>query len=96
MSKRLGSPGRFFCRVGNPATANEACSSRSLSSGARHNQTVVARLDRAIQYAATPRLSQTSLEYWIARSSSAKTRFALLRAMTPVFARTVHFTRRAT
>jgi hypothetical protein len=75
MSKRLGSPGRFFC---NPATANEACSSRSLSSGTRHNQTVVARLDRAIQYAATSRLSQTSLEYWVARSSSAKTRFALL------------------
>jgi len=39
---------------------------------------VVARLDRAIQYAATSRLSQASLEYWVARSFCAKTRFALL------------------
>jgi hypothetical protein len=39
-------------------------------------KTVVARLDRAIQYAAASRLSQTSLEYWVARSS---------RAMTAVF-----------
>jgi hypothetical protein len=37
---------------------------------------VVARLDRAIQYAAASHLSQTSLEYWVARSS---------RAMTAVF-----------
>jgi hypothetical protein len=39
-------------------------------------KTVVARLDRAIQYAAASHLSQTSLEYWVARSS---------RAMTAVF-----------
>jgi hypothetical protein len=31
------------------------------------NKTVIARLDRAIQYAASSRLSQASLEHWIAR-----------------------------
>jgi hypothetical protein len=32
-------------------------------------KTVVARLDRAIQYAEASHLSQTSLEYWVARSA---------------------------
>src|SRR4030081_2604226 len=36
-------------------------------------KTVVARLDRAIQYAEASHLSQTSLEYWVARSSRAMT-----------------------
>jgi hypothetical protein len=47
-----------------------------LSKAATTIKTVVARLDRAIQYAAASHLSQTSLEYWVARSS---------RAMTAVF-----------
>jgi hypothetical protein len=48
----------------------------ALGKAAATIKTVVARLDRAIQYAAASHLSQTSLEYWVARSS---------RAMTAVF-----------
>ena len=51
---------------------------------------VVARLDRAIQYAATSRLSQTSLEYWVARSFARSRASRFCRAMTAVFVRTVH------
>jgi hypothetical protein len=46
---------------------------RELGKAAATIKTVVARLDRAIQYAAASHLSQTSLEYWVARSSRAMT-----------------------
>jgi hypothetical protein len=50
----------------------------ALTGRTRPRSAVIARLDRATQGRGFSALSLMSLEYWIARSLEAKTRFALL------------------
>jgi hypothetical protein len=49
---------------------------------ARHNKTVIARLDRAIQYRETVVFNREAAACWIARSSRAKTAEFVSNALT--------------